>query len=154
MRPDTLGVKKPYFTISGTSTPSNPARLSPANGGSLSSVTSTNTAVIKFRKKSRFWALNFYWPGEKKRLKPAFDEVLTNTVEGRTHKMHDHVERLVEYKIYKNKIQRTPSEPIQFIINKESRNWEGVVRLDKKGFIVVGDEYPRTILAFVQNKLK
>lgn len=112
------------------------------------------TDATKVDKKSRFWALNFYWPGEKKRLKPAFDEVLTNTVEGRTHKMHDHVERLVEYKIYKNKIQRTPSEPIQFIINKESRNWEGVVRLDKKGFIVVVDEYPRTILAFVKNKLK
>ena len=65
--------------------------------------------------------------------------------------MYDHVERLVEYKIYKNKIERTESKPIQFVINKESRNWEGVVRFDKKGFIVVVDEYPRTILAFVNN---
>lgn len=112
------------------------------------------TDATKVDNKSRFWALNFYWPGEKKRLKPAFDEVLEKVDEGVTHKMHDHVERLVEYKIYKNKIERTETEPIQFVINKESRNWEGVVRFDKKGFIVVVDEYPRTILAFVNNKLK
>ena len=77
-----------------------------------------------------------------------------NIDEGATHKMYDHVERLVEYKIYKNKIQRTAKDPVQFVINKESRNWEGVVRFDNKGFIVVVDEYPRTILAFVKNKLK
>jgi len=112
------------------------------------------TDVTEIDKKSKFWALNFYWPGEKKRLKPALDEVLMNTPKGETHKKYDHVERLVEYKIYKNKIKRTSSEPIQFVINKESRNWEGVARFDKKGFIVVVDEYPRTILAFVKNNLK
>ena len=112
------------------------------------------TDATKVDNKSRFWVLNFYWPGEKKRLKPALDEVLMNIDEGATHKMYDHVERLVEYKIYKNKIQRTANDPVQFVINKESRNWEGVVRFDNKGFIVVVDEYPRTILAFVKNKLK
>ena len=112
------------------------------------------TDATKVDNKSRFWALNFYWPGEKKRLKPALDEVLMNIDEGATHKMYNHVERLVEYKIYKNKIQRTAKDPVQFVINKESRNWEGVVRFDNKGFIVVVDEYPRTILAFVKNKLK
>ena len=112
------------------------------------------TDATRVDNKSRFWALNFYWPGEKKRLNPAFDEVLEKTDEGDTHKMYDHVERLVEYKIYKNKVERTQTDPIQFVINKESRNWEGVVRFDKKGFIVVVDEYPRTILAFVENKLK
>ena len=35
-------------------------------------------------------------------------------------------------------------------INKESRNWEGVARLDNKGFLMVVDEYPRTILAFIE----
>ena len=112
------------------------------------------TDATKVDNKSKFWALNFYWPGEKKRLKPALDEVLMNTDEVATHKMYDHVERLVEYKIYKNTIKRTAKDPIQFVINKESRNWEGVVRFDNKGFIIVVDEYPRTILAFVHNKLK
>ena len=112
------------------------------------------TDATKVDNKSRFWALNFYWPGEKKRLKPALDELFMNIDEAATHKKNDHVERLVEYKIYKNKIQRTAKDPVQFVINKESRNWEGVVRFDNKGFIVVVDEYPRTILAFVKNKLK
>ncbi|MEC9475108.1 MAG: hypothetical protein VX746_04200 [Candidatus Neomarinimicrobiota bacterium] len=108
------------------------------------------TDATQVDKKGNFWAINFYWPGEEKRLKPALDEVLMNTTEGPTHAMFDHVERLVEYKIYKNEIKRTSSDPIQLTINKESRNWEGVVRLDKKGFIMIVDEYPRTILAFVE----
>ena len=108
------------------------------------------TDATQVDKKGKFWAINFYWPGEEKRLKPALDEVLMNTNEGPTHEMFDHVERLVEYKIYKNEIKRTSSDPVQLTINKESRNWEGVVRLDKKGFIMIVDEYPRTILAFVE----
>ncbi len=108
------------------------------------------TDATQVDKKGKFWAINFYWPGEEKRLKPALDEVLMNTNEGPTHAMFDHVERLVEYKIYKNEIKRTSSDPVQLTINKESRNWEGVVRLDKKGFIMIVDEYPRTILAFVE----
>ena len=39
---------------------------------------------------------------------------------------------------------------IQLELNKNSRNWEGLVRMDKKGFLMIVDEHPRTILAFVK----
>ncbi|GIS56929.1 MAG: hypothetical protein CM1200mP1_08670 [Candidatus Neomarinimicrobiota bacterium] len=47
-------------------------------------------------------------------------------------------------------IYKTNSPPIQLELNKNSRNWEGLVRMDKKGFLMIVDEHPRTILAFVK----
>ncbi len=41
--------------------------------------------------------------------------------------------------------------PIQLVLrgDGQSRNWEGIVRLDDRGFIIATDTYPETILAFV-----
>ena len=108
------------------------------------------TDVTKVDRRGRFWAVNFFWPGEEKRLKPGYDEVLEKTKKGKTHSMFKHVERLVEYQIKNNSIKRTTTSPIQLELNEESRNWEGLVRLDRKGFLMIVDEYPRTILAFVK----
>jgi hypothetical protein len=55
----------------------------------------------------------------------------------------------VEYQVNADKIIRTDSEPIQLVLEKNSRNWEGLVRLDDQGFLMIVDEHPRTILAFV-----
>lgn len=102
--------------------------------------------------KGQFWALNYFWPGEKKRLLPAKDAILNGFEEGATHQKYDHVERLVEYKIKSKEIVRTETAPIQLKLEEKSRNWEGLVRLDKKGFLMIVDEHPRTIFAFVANK--
>ncbi len=107
------------------------------------------TDVTEVDGRGRFWALNYFWPGEKKRLKPGEDLILKDVEEGETHQQFDHVERLVEYKIRSNEISRTDTPPIQLVINEKSRNWEGLARLDKKGFLMIVDEHPRTILAFV-----
>lgn len=108
------------------------------------------TDITELDNQDRFWAINFFWPGEKKRLKPGKDLVLTNIVKGNTHEKFDHVERLVEFKIDGNKIYKTDTLPIQLVLNKNSRNWEGLVRIDKKGFLMIVDEHPRTILAFIK----
>ena len=108
------------------------------------------TDVTELDNQGRFWAINFFWPGEQKRLKPGKDLVLNNNVKGETHQKFEHVERLVEFKIDGNKIYKTNSPPIQLELNKNSRNWEGLVRMDKKGFLMIVDEHPRTILAFVK----
>jgi hypothetical protein len=102
--------------------------------------------------KGQFWALNYFWPGEKKRLLPAKDSILNGFEEGATHQKYDHVERLVEYKIKSKEIVRTETAPIQLKLEEKSRNWEGLVRLDKKGFLMIVDEHPRTIFAFVAIK--
>ena len=108
------------------------------------------TDVSRVDNRGRFWAINFFWPGEEKRLKPGYDEVLEKTKKGKTHSTYKHVERLIEFQIKNNSITRTTADPIQLELNHESRNWEGLVRLDRTGFLMIVDEYPRTILAFVK----
>ncbi|MDP6338833.1 MAG: hypothetical protein QF842_00705 [Candidatus Marinimicrobia bacterium] len=107
------------------------------------------TDVTGVDSRGRFWALNYFWPGEKKRLLPGEDGILDGYEKGVTHKQYEHVERLVEYKINSKEIVRTDSAPIQLVMEEKSRNWEGLARLGKKGFLMIVDEHPRTILAFV-----
>jgi len=107
------------------------------------------TDVTEVDGQGRFWAVNFFWPGERKRLKPAHDSVLDGTIKGETHSKFEHLERLVEYRLNADEIVRTDSKPIQLVLNKISRNWEGLVRLENQGFLMIVDEHPRTILAFV-----
>jgi hypothetical protein len=107
------------------------------------------TDVTDIDSHGRFWALNYFWPGEKKRLLPAEDTILDVFEEGLTHQQYDHVERLVEFKINSKEIVRTNTAPIQLVMEEKSRNWEGLVRLDKKGFLMITDEHPRTILSFI-----
>jgi hypothetical protein len=107
------------------------------------------TDVTDVDSHGRFWALNYFWPGEKKRLLPAEDGILNGFEEGTTHAQYDHVERLVEFKINSKEIVRTNTAPIQLVMEEKSRNWEGLVRLDKKGFLMITDEHPRTILSFI-----
>ena len=75
---------------------------------------------------------------------------MEKTKKGKTHSTYKHVERLIEFQIKNNSITRTTADPIQLELNQESRNWEGLVRLDRTGFLMIVDEYPRTILAFVK----
>ena len=107
------------------------------------------TDVTDVDSRGRFWALNYFWPGEKKRLLPAEDGILNGFEEGTTHAQYDHVERLVEFKINSKEIVRTSTAPIHLVMEEKSRNWEGLARLDKKGFLMIVDEHPRTILSFI-----
>ena len=44
-------------------------------------------------------------------------------------------------------------QPIQIELDeKASRNWEGIVRLDDRGFLVATDKYPEMILGFIPFK--
>ena len=61
------------------------------------------------------------------------------------------VERLVEFRVENSQVRITNHPPIQLEqIEEESRNWEGVVRLDNRGFLLITDKYPETIFAFVR----
>ena len=107
------------------------------------------TDVSEVDHQGRFWALNFFWPGEKKLLQPAPNTLLINLSKGSTHKQFEHIERLVEFKIEGDSIIRTNNAPIYLELNKNSRNWEGLVRMNKNGFLLIVDEHPRTILAYI-----
>ena len=85
----------------------------------------------------------------KGQIKSGEDLILKGVKEGNTHKKYEHVERLIEYKIDGDKLVRTSTPPIQLALDEKSRNWEGLARLEDKGFLMIVDEHPRTILAFI-----
>lgn len=58
------------------------------------------------------------------------------------------VERLVELRDEGVAVRPT-GRVIRLLREPRARNWEGVARLDGRGFVVVTDEWPRTVLGFV-----
>ena len=104
------------------------------------------TDATKVRK-NKFWAINYYWPGDKKNLKPSLDKL------GKNKKTNSDqtIERLVEFKIKKNSISLTRKKPINLILEEaNSRNWEAIVRFGESGFLIATDKYPRMILAYIK----
>ncbi|HEC62039.1 MAG TPA: hypothetical protein ENI27_07280 [bacterium] len=97
----------------------------------------------------RFWMINYFFTGDTK-IKPATDILAEQFGEGPTHAQYDTVERLVEFQFSQTAITMTGTPPIQLEINDDhARNWEGIVRLDSRGFLLATDKYPETILGFV-----
>ncbi len=98
---------------------------------------------------NRFWAINYFYPGDKELL-PTVDPIMEKFFPTNTPPIGDPVERLVEFEISEKGIKLTDTPPI--IIKQipgYSRNWEGIVRLDDLGFLIVTDKFPETVLAFV-----
>ncbi|HEX8701495.1 MAG TPA: hypothetical protein VF815_21890 [Myxococcaceae bacterium] len=98
----------------------------------------------------RFWVMNYSFPGTSRAYKPAPDPLLTRYGTGATHAQKPQVERLIELQVQPTGIVLTDRPPLQFQLSGEAaRNWEGVVRLDERGFLLVTDKFPRTLLGFV-----
>jgi hypothetical protein len=69
---------------------------------------------------------------------------------GKTHQTNFNVERLVEFQYSDSGIQRVNRAPIQLVLEGlEGRNWEGIARLDDRGFLLITDRYPTTLFGFV-----
>ncbi len=96
----------------------------------------------------RFWAINYFWPGDTM-LEPDSDPLAEQFGQGETHAEKDYVERLVEFQYDNSGVTLIPKPPLQLELTNESRNWEGLVRLDDRGFLLMTDKYPETILGFV-----
>jgi hypothetical protein len=101
--------------------------------------------------RGRFWVVNYFWPGDIIKLNPAPDPLADRSDPPINFSDDRGIERLVELQYTDNGIKLTDSKPIIIgtLSATESRNWEGVVRLDDRGFIVVTDRFPETILAYV-----
>ncbi|MBN1876819.1 MAG: hypothetical protein JXA33_21525 [Anaerolineae bacterium] len=98
----------------------------------------------------RFWVLNYFFSGDQDKLQPASDPFSQQFGKGPTHLQSESVERLVELQYIDGGISFTNTPPIQLVLlDEEARNWEGVVRLDHRGFLLITDTYPETILGFV-----
>lgn len=98
----------------------------------------------------KFWAMNYMYPGEYGKCKVAADSLILNYGIGKSHKSSKVIERILEFEIEENRIRFSNKSPIYLILDKESRNWEGIAKYDNKGFIIATDKFPETILAFVK----
>ncbi|MEP0545598.1 MAG: hypothetical protein ABJF88_01570 [Rhodothermales bacterium] len=99
----------------------------------------------------RFWAVNYFYPGDRALLRPGPDALRAKFGIGATHRREATVERLVEMQLVGGEIVLTARAPIQLeLLDAErARNWEGIARLDDRGFLLATDTYPETMLAFI-----
>jgi hypothetical protein len=102
------------------------------------------TDVGEVDEEGRFWAINYFFTGEMALL---FPREQGGGQAGPT----EPVEQLVELRYTPEGIRRTETPPIRFTLRPDgrARNWEGLVTLEGRGFLVATDRHPQTILAFV-----
>jgi hypothetical protein len=98
---------------------------------------------------SRFWVINMYFPGESFLAAPE-DPIVAQYGEGPTHAAQEQVERLLEFAYDGSAVSRTETPPLQLSLTLLARNWEGIVRLDERGFLLITDQFPETVLGFVE----
>ncbi len=109
------------------------------------------TDVTALDAQGRFWAINFLFSGDRRKLDPAEDQIGVEHGIGESHVESKHVERLVEFKFTADGILTSDHPPIylELMDGNIARNWEGIVRLDDLGFLLMTDKHPGTILGFV-----
>jgi hypothetical protein len=100
----------------------------------------------------RVWVLNYFYPPERDLLQPAPDP--ESARHGAPPWLADDVclERLLELQITDDdRIVRTDTPPLWLrpLEDGRCRNWEAVVRLGDRGFLLMTDRHPATLLAFV-----
>lgn len=104
------------------------------------------TSATPLDARKRFWIMNYFWPGEPSLARTA-DDAATRA---------SSIEQLVELTVHDGRVERTDTPPVRLTPDARSRarNWEGVARLDDRGFLVATDEHPETMLGFVARTTK
>jgi hypothetical protein len=101
----------------------------------------------------RFWVINYFYPGEAS-LRAERDPLADRYGRGASHAQADGVERLIELRFDGTAFTASDAPPIQLeLMDDQSRNCEGLARLDGRGFLLVTDEFPGTILGFVPGRM-
>ena len=100
----------------------------------------------------RFWVINYYWPGNEA-LKAPDEPLAARFGKGLTHASNPQVERLVELQIdaESGAVAFTDTPPVQLELTPDNaNNWEGLVRMGERGFLVITDKFPGTRLIYVE----
>ena len=107
------------------------------------------TDATELDSNGRFWAANYYSGSEK--FHADKDPIVDQFGLGPTHSQYDHLERLLEFQLTDSGISLSSTPPIQLhLADDKPRKWEGIVRLDGRGFLLATDKSPDTILGFVE----
>ena len=150
------------FEANGDSLINSPYALSINSSGNdiieypLSSINYRIADATRVDKNNRFWVINYFFPGDRKTLKPSNDILASKYGNGPSHSRSRRVERLIEYEIKNGKVSLTKSTPIEIELEgkKTSRKWEALARYGNEGFLIATDKYPKphTLLAFLPSK--
>jgi len=107
------------------------------------------TDATEIDRRGRFWVMNYHWPDAPWHSGQC--SITEQYGQGESHARCTTVERLVELHLEGDDIVATARAPLQFQLldDEHPRNWEGVVRLGDRGFLIVTDQYPDTLLGFV-----
>ncbi len=124
--------------------------LSPSGKLTLPAIEYRVTDATSMDSKGRFWVMNYSFPGTSRAYEPAPDPLMARYGTGPTHARKPQVERLIELQVRPTGIVLTDRPPLQLRLSDEApRNWEGLVRLEDRGFLIVTDKFPGTLLGFV-----
>ncbi|AKJ01797.1 hypothetical protein ATI61_103512 [Archangium gephyra] len=124
--------------------------LTPTGKLSLPAIEYRVTDATSLDSAGRFWVMNYSFPGTSRAYDPAPDPLMARYGTGPTHARKPQVERLIELQVQPTGIVLTERPPLQLQLSNEApRNWEGVVRLEGRGFLLVTDKFPGTLLGFV-----
>ena len=128
-----------------------PTRLAAAPAMTMAALEYRLTDATPAGPDGRFWVINYFFPGDRDKLKPASDLIAARHGAGATHAACPQVERLVELRATGGRIERTDTPPVQLTLLNcaTARNWEGLAELPGRGFLLATDQHPETILAFV-----
>ncbi len=96
----------------------------------------------------QFWMMNYFFADDHL-LKPETDPLRQSYGTGETHAGQETVERIIALRYDGDRITRIDQPPILLSLGNEGRNWEAMVRLDDRGFLVMTDRFPETVLGFV-----
>jgi hypothetical protein len=104
------------------------------------------TDATTMDEQGRFWVINYLSPVDGSRRDTGLLEQLNYRG---THRLYGHLERLLELQLVDDEIVLLDDVPLYLQLADDARNWEGIVRLDELGFLLITDTYPQTMLAFV-----
>ncbi|MGR8935939.1 MAG: hypothetical protein ACU837_16395 [Gammaproteobacteria bacterium] len=98
----------------------------------------------------KFWVVNYFYPGDASLYPLAADHLAAEYRQDARHARLPQIERLLELQCRPgHAVRLTGTPPIQLQLDAASRNWEGIVRLDRRGFLLATDRHPHTLLGFV-----
>jgi hypothetical protein len=124
--------------------------LAPAGSVAFPSVPFRITDASAPDAAGRFWAINYFYPSS--------DEVLDVFVTPEGEASGDQgwpppwtgLGRLLEFQFSPSGVTPTGAAPIQLEAGlSDIHNWEGLARLDGRGFLLISDEIPGSVLGFV-----
>jgi hypothetical protein len=97
------------------------------------------------------WLINYFFPGDE-HLRVENDELAERYKLPGSHARDTRVERLVKLRLQGDAFVLADEPPLylELLSDGTARNWEGLVRLDGIGFVLITDKFPGSILGLVR----